>query len=63
VTREDVVVIAIAPQSPVRRFGIVVRDGEHRPAAIATMIELLKQAASDRARHEPGTPKRLFAAS
>jgi DNA-binding transcriptional LysR family regulator len=63
VTREDVVVVPIAPRSPVRRVGIVVRDGEHRPAALATMIGLLKQAASDRAKREAGTPKRLRAAS
>jgi DNA-binding transcriptional LysR family regulator len=63
VTREDVVVKPIAPQPPVRRVGIAVRDGDHRPAAVTTMIELLEQTASARTKRESGTPKRLRAAS
>jgi len=52
VARRDVLIKAIAPRPPVRPVGIAVRAGDRRPAAIATMLELLEGvvAARDRRR-------------
>jgi molybdate transport repressor ModE-like protein len=48
VTRNDVVVKQIAPDPPVRRVGIAVRDGDHHPFAVHTMIGILQRvSASD----------------
>jgi DNA-binding transcriptional LysR family regulator len=45
VTRDDVVVKPIAPDPPARRVAIAVRDGDHRPAALRSMVELLESVA------------------
>ena len=52
VARRDVLIKAIAPRPPVRPVGIAVRAGDRRPAALATMLELLEGvvAARDRRR-------------
>src|SRR5262245_41873027 len=42
VARRDVLLKATGPQPPVRPVGIAIRAGDRRPAAVATMLELLK---------------------
>jgi DNA-binding transcriptional LysR family regulator len=48
VRRHDVLVKPISPSPPVRRVGIAIRAGDHRPAALTTMIELLRTVAAER---------------
>jgi DNA-binding transcriptional LysR family regulator len=45
VRRPDVIVKEISPQAPVRPIGIAIRAGDHRPAALRTMIDRLRQVA------------------
>jgi DNA-binding transcriptional LysR family regulator len=50
-SRSDVLVKPIEPHPPVRQVAIAIRSGDHRSAAVTTMIDLLKDvvAARDRA--------------
>jgi molybdate transport repressor ModE-like protein len=50
--RRDVIVKAIAPQPPLRPVGIAVRAGDHQPAVVTTMIDLLREAVASRERDE-----------
>jgi DNA-binding transcriptional LysR family regulator len=52
VNRKDVIVKAIAPPAPVRPVGIALRAGDHRSAAVTTMIDLLKELVAAREREE-----------
>jgi molybdate transport repressor ModE-like protein len=45
VRRRDVIVKTISPHAPVRPVGIAIRAGDHRPAALTTMIDVLRNVA------------------
>jgi molybdate transport repressor ModE-like protein len=49
VRRRDVIVKPISPRPPVRPVGIAIRAGDHRSAALTTMIDALKSVAPLRA--------------
>jgi hypothetical protein len=49
VTRNDVVLKPIEPDPPARRVGIAVRDGDHHPLAVRSMIEILQGVGASRA--------------
>jgi DNA-binding transcriptional LysR family regulator len=52
VTREDVVVRRLAPAPLVRPVGIAVRDADHQPAAVTSMLEIIRRVAAGRVRRE-----------
>jgi DNA-binding transcriptional LysR family regulator len=52
VRRHDVVVKAIAPKPPVRPVGIAIRAGDHRSAALTTMIDVLESVVASREQGE-----------
>jgi DNA-binding transcriptional LysR family regulator len=50
VTRNDVVVKPISPEPPARRVALAIRDGDHQPAAVRSMVGLLERAAHSHAK-------------
>jgi molybdate transport repressor ModE-like protein len=48
VTRQDVVAKPIAPDPPARRVAFAIRDGDHRPVSLRSMIEALDRAVAER---------------
>jgi DNA-binding transcriptional LysR family regulator len=52
VRRRDVIVKRISPKPPVRPVGIAIRAGDHRSAALTTMIDVLKNVVASREQGE-----------
>ena len=48
IRRDGVVIKPIAPRPPSRPVGIAIREGDHQPAAVSTMIDLLRKAGGAR---------------
>jgi DNA-binding transcriptional LysR family regulator len=61
VHRRDVVVKSIAPPAPVRPVGLAVRAGDHRAAAVTTMIDLVKDLVAVRDHKRAPVPLRTAA--
>ena len=45
VTRDDVVAKPVAPEAPMRRVAIAIREGDYQPAALQSMVAILERAA------------------
>jgi DNA-binding transcriptional LysR family regulator len=56
VTRTDLVVMPIGPAAPARRVGLATRDGDHRPVAVRSMVEILHHMAAGHAGRESAQP-------
>jgi hypothetical protein len=48
VIRQDVVAKPIAPDPPARRVASAIRDADHRPASLRSMIDALHRAVAQR---------------